>query len=193
MCSIGDYSREDGAITRIVKFDWEPANGGVEFAATTTVAGTILNQFSADENGPYLRIATTVEQQITQATGRAATRTCCLCCRKTTACSSSSAACRIWRSNETMRSVRFLGDRAFVTTFRNIDPLFAIDLTDPANPESVGHITLPGFTSYMHLVDENHLLTVGRNTPVGQQRPDAGVAVRYHRPAAAAADRRVHV
>jgi hypothetical protein len=55
-----DYSSEDGSITRIVKFDWEPETGGIEFAATTAVAGTILNQFSADENGPYLRIATTV-------------------------------------------------------------------------------------------------------------------------------------
>jgi hypothetical protein len=73
--------------------------------------------------------------------------------------------------NETMRSVRFLGDRVFVTTFRDIDPLFAIDLADPANPKSVGHITLPGFTSYMHLVDENFLLTVGRNTPVGFSGP----------------------
>ena len=49
--------------------------------------------------------------------------------------------------NESMRSVRFLGDRVFVTTFREIDPLFAIDLTDPANPKSVCHITLPGFTT----------------------------------------------
>jgi hypothetical protein len=73
--------------------------------------------------------------------------------------------------NETMRSVRFLGDRVFVTTFRDVDPLFAIDLADPANPKSVGHITLPGFTSYMHLVDENYLLTVGRNTPVGISGP----------------------
>jgi uncharacterized secreted protein with C-terminal beta-propeller domain len=73
--------------------------------------------------------------------------------------------------DETMKSVRFLGDRAFVTTFRTVDPLFAIDLSDPTRPESVGHITLPGFTSYMHLVDENHLLTVGRNTPPGNAGP----------------------
>jgi uncharacterized secreted protein with C-terminal beta-propeller domain len=70
-----------------------------------------------------------------------------------------------------MRSVRFLGDRAFVTTFRTIDPLFAIDLSNPTRPESVGHITLPGFTSYVHLIDENHLLTVGRNTPDGISGP----------------------
>jgi len=66
--------------------------------------------------------------------------------------------------NESMRSIRFLGDRAFVTTFRNVDPLFAIDLSDPTRPESIGHITLPGFTSYMQLIDQNHLLTIGQNT-----------------------------
>jgi hypothetical protein len=67
--------------------------------------------------------------------------------------------------------VRFLGNRAFITTFRNIDPLFAIDLSDPVHPESIGHITLPGFTSYMQLIDQNHLLTIGQNTPGGSIGP----------------------
>jgi hypothetical protein len=73
--------------------------------------------------------------------------------------------------DETMRSVRFLGDRAFVTTARTIDPLYAIDLTDPERPEAIGHITLPGFTSYVHPIGENYLLTVGQNTPNGISGP----------------------
>ena len=165
-----DYSSEDGAITRIVKFDWEPDTGGVEFAATTTVAGTILNQFSADENGPYLRIATTVSNNYSgNWSGRDENMLFVL--QEDDGVFEFVGSLQNLALNETMRSVRFLGDRVFVTTFRDIDPLFAIDLTDPANPKSVGHITLPGFTSYMHLVDENYLLTVGRNTPVGQSGP----------------------
>ncbi len=165
-----DYSGEDGAITRIVKFDWEPNTGGVEFAATTTVAGTILNQFSADENGPYLRIATTASNNYSgNWSGRDENMLFVL--QEDDGVFEFVGSLQNLALNETMRSVRFLGERVFVTTFRDIDPLFAIDLTDPANPKSVGHITLPGFTSYMHLVDENYLLTVGRNTPVGQSGP----------------------
>ncbi len=166
----GDYSREDGALTRIVKFDWEPADGSVDFAATTTVAGRILNQFSADENGPYLRIATTVSNQSSgNWSGRAENMLFVL--QEDDGVMEFVGGLQNLALNETMRSVRFLGDRAFITTFRNIDPLFAIDLTDPTRPESVGHITLPGFTSYMHLVGANHLLTVGRNTPAGNNGP----------------------
>jgi Beta propeller domain/Bacterial Ig domain len=166
----GDYSHDDGAVTRIVKFDWEPADGGVEFAATTTVAGRILNQFSADENGPYLRIATTVSNQSSgNWSGRNENMLFVL--QEDDGVMEFVGSLQNLALNETMRSVRFLGERAFVTTFRNVDPLFAVDLTDPARPEAVGHITLPGFTSYMHLIDQDHLLTVGRNTPAGQSGP----------------------
>jgi hypothetical protein len=165
-----DSSREDGAITRIVKFDWEPSTGGVEFAATTAVAGTILNQFSADESGPYLRIATTVSNDYSGNWSRR-DENMLFVLQEDDGVFEFVGGLQNLALDETMRSVRFLGERAFVTTFRDIDPLFAIDLSDPANPQSVGHITLPGFTSYMHLVDENFLLTVGRNTPVGVSGP----------------------
>jgi uncharacterized secreted protein with C-terminal beta-propeller domain len=165
-----DYSSEDGAITRIVKFDWEPDTGGIEFAATTAVAGTILNQFSADENGDYLRIATTVSNNHSgNWSGRDENMLFVL--QEDDGVFEFVGSLQNLALNETMRSVRFLGDRVFVTTFRDVDPLFAIDLSDPANPTAVGHITLPGFTSYMHLVDENYLLTVGKNTPVGHSGP----------------------
>ena len=54
------YTQEDGAVTQVMKFDWEPATGGVDFVAATSVAGTMLNQFSADEFDNQLRIATTI-------------------------------------------------------------------------------------------------------------------------------------
>jgi hypothetical protein len=161
-----DYSHEDGSLTRIVKFDWEPADGGIEFAATTTVAGTILNQFSADENGEYLRIATNASNS-GSGNWSARMENLLFVLQEDNGVFEFVGSLQNLALNESMRSVRFLGERAFVTTFRQIDPLFAIDLADPANPKAVGHITLPGFTSYMHLVDENHLLTVGRNTPPG--------------------------
>jgi len=165
-----DNSSEDGALTRIVKFDWDPATGGVEFAATTTVAGTILNQFSADEYGDDLRIATTVSNRYSgNWSGKDENMLFVL--QEDEGVFERVGSLQNLALDETIQSVRFLGERAFVTTFRTIDPLFAIDLSDPTDPQAVGHITLPGFTTYMQLVDQNYLLTVGRNTPAGTSGP----------------------
>ena len=97
MCSTIIFSPEDGAMTRIMKFDWNAATGGVEFAATTVVPGTILNQFSADENGEYLRVATTISHQ--QSGNWDLVRgECAIPSSATTAESSnSSEACKTWR------------------------------------------------------------------------------------------------
>lgn len=166
----GDYVAEDGQSTRIMKFDWDPATGGVEFAAQTVVPGYILNQFSADERDGVLRIATTVRNHYSgNWSGRSENTLFVLA--EDNGVMEMIGSLQNLALDETMQSVRFLGDRAFVTTYRNVDPLFALDLSDPANPRSVGHITLPGFTTYMHLVDENFLLTVGRNTPAGLAGP----------------------
>ena len=73
--------------------------------------------------------------------------------------------------DEPLQSVRFLGDRAFVTTFRTVDPLLALDLSDRLQPRSVGHVTLPGFNSYMQFLDDRYLLAVGRNAPPGGSGP----------------------
>ncbi len=67
------------------------------------------------------------------------------------------------KSGETIRAVRFMGNRGFVVTFKQTDPLYAIDLSDPKNPKKVGELSIPGFSEYLHVVDENRLLSVGRN------------------------------
>lgn len=165
-----DWSSEDGSITRIMKFDWDVATGGVQFASTTTVPGSILNQFSADENGPYLRIATTISNSASgNWSGRSENALFVL--RDDQGVFEVVGSLQNLALDETIRSVRYLGDRAFVTTFRNVDPLFGLDLSDPQKPRSLGHLTLPGFSSYMQLIDATHLLTVGQNTPNGFRGP----------------------
>lgn len=62
---------------------------------------------------------------------------------------------------ESITGTRFLGDRGFVVTFRQVDPLFAFDLSDPRQPKLMGELTLPGFSTYLHPLDETHLLTIG--------------------------------
>ena len=65
------------------------------------------------------------------------------------------------RPTEDIRSVRFDGDRGFVVTFKKTDPLFVFDLSDPEDPRVAGELKIPGFSTYMHLMDEDHLLTIG--------------------------------
>jgi len=165
-----DHSTEDGSLTRIMKFDWDAATGGVEFAATTTVPGSILNQFSADEHDGYLRLATTIANSgAGNWSGRAENTLFVLA--DDGGVFEFVGSLQNLALNETMRSIRYMGDRAFLTTYRNVDPLFGVDLSDPTNPRAVGHLTLPGFSSYMQLIDETHLLTVGQNTPSGVGGP----------------------
>lgn len=67
----------------------------------------------------------------------------------------------IGKPNEDIQAVRFHGDRAFVVTFRRIDPLYVLDLADAANPFIAGQLEIPGFSSYLHPVSDNYLLGIG--------------------------------
>ncbi|MDF1564540.1 MAG: beta-propeller domain-containing protein [Deltaproteobacteria bacterium] len=63
--------------------------------------------------------------------------------------------------NEEVYAVRFIGEKAYVVTFRQIDPLFIVDLTDPRRPEVKGELEIPGFSNYLHPIDADHLLGIG--------------------------------
>jgi hypothetical protein len=77
---------------------------------------------------------------------------------------------------ERIFSARFIGDLGYVVTFRQVDPLFAIDLSDPENPTVLGELKIPGFSDYMHPLGDNHLLTIGRDIDEQTQR-DNGTAL----------------
>ncbi|HZH04130.1 MAG TPA: beta-propeller domain-containing protein, partial [Myxococcaceae bacterium] len=62
---------------------------------------------------------------------------------------------------ERIFSSRFVGRRGFLVTFRQVDPFFTLDLSNPRDPKVVGELKIPGFSTYIHPVDENHLLTIG--------------------------------
>src|SRR5262249_53411378 len=73
--------------------------------------------------------------------------------------------------NESIHSVRFVDGRGYIVTFRQVDPLFVYNLSDPKNPNLLAALTIPGFSEYMHPLDANHLLTIGRaGTATGQTR-----------------------
>jgi len=77
---------------------------------------------------------------------------------------------------ERVFSARFIGDLAYVVTFRQVDPLFAIDLSDPENPKVLGELKIPGFSDYMHPLGDHHLLTIGRDIDEVTQQ-DHGTAL----------------
>ena len=63
--------------------------------------------------------------------------------------------------DESIWSARFIGDKAYIVTFRNIDPLWTIDLSEPTNPRIIGELKIPGVSTYIHPVGDTHLLTIG--------------------------------
>lgn len=144
-----------GPATSLLKFDLLD-DGGVDLVARGHVSGQTLNQFSIDEHNGYLRIATT------QGWGM----------------ESQNAVFVLAQSGEKLEivgsivglapgerifSARFIGDEGYVVTFRQVDPLFALDLSDPTDPQVVGELKIPGFSNYLQAADESHLIGIGRN------------------------------
>ena len=64
---------------------------------------------------------------------------------------------------EQIYAVRFIGDVGYVVTFRQVDPLFVLDLSDPAAPAVVGELKVPGYSAYLHPVGDGYLLGVGQD------------------------------
>lgn len=144
-----------GGNTHILKFGLE--NGKFKFDAETDVDGQINNQFSMDENEDTFRIATT--------TGN-------IWVDKTTANSLYVLNDKLeeigkitdFAKEEKIYSARYVGDKAYVVTFKQTDPLFVIDLSDSKNPQILGELKIPGYSTYLHPYDETHLIGFGYDT-----------------------------
>jgi len=154
--------------TEIFKFAL--TDGTATFVASGAVTGSILNQYSMDEHDGHFRVATTEHAWWGGWDSDAVDRN------------------HVYvlgpnlqlvgkvediAPGERIYSARFLGDRAFLVTFENIDPLFAIDLSDPANPDVVGELTLPGVSHFLLPYDENHLIGIGKDAWVADE-PSGG-------------------
>lgn len=133
--------------TIISKYNY--SDGKITVYAQGTVSGSVLNQFSLDENEGYLRIVTdtiyTDENRVyilddkLNITGELLGIA----------------------EGEDIKSVRFLGDRAYFVTFRQTDPLFVVDLSDNTNPVILDELKVTGFSSYLHRWSDNLLLGIG--------------------------------
>ncbi|MCE8423481.1 MAG: beta-propeller domain-containing protein [Candidatus Methanoperedens sp.] len=132
--------------------------GDIEYKTKGEVPGSLLNQFSMDESGDNFRVATTLQYW---------TR------------SKSVQNNNVYvmdkdlgiigkleeiAPDERIYSTRFIGNRLYMVTFKRIDPLFVIDLSDPADPKILGKLKIPGFSDYLHPYDETHIIGVGKET-----------------------------
>ena len=152
-------SESSGYTTLIHKFNTSRVNRPV-YEASGEVAGFLLNQFSMDEYQGDLRVAATTsppwwwsdesESHVTVL-------------RPTDQVLEEVGA--VWGLGEGERifAVRFMGPDAYVVTFRQVDPLYALDLSDPFDPQVLGQLKIPGFSSYLHPVGDGLLLGVGQD------------------------------
>jgi len=143
--------------TSVYKFALKP--GATEYAGKGSVPGTILNQFSMDENNGYFRIATTSDGQASDGT---------FISRNNVYVLNSQLAITGKVENiapgEHIYSTRFMGDRLYMVTFRTVDPFFVIDLENPENPKVMGQLKIPGYSNYLHPYDANHIIGFGKDT-----------------------------
>lgn len=143
--------------TEIYKFSLD--KGKVTYLAKGEVPGTLLNQFSMDEHKGYLRVATTVGQ--TWGAGEDQSRN-----NVYILDDSMSLVGKLEgiAPGEQLYASRFMGDRAYLVTFKDTDPFFVLDLKEPTKPRVLGALKIPGYSDYLHPYDENHIIGFGKDT-----------------------------
>lgn len=158
-------SPEGTVTTEVHGFDiTDPA--ATTYTGSGSVPGYLLNQFALSEHEGNLRVATTEEAPWDEATGTS---------QSDSGITVLDASMRqIGRIDglgvtERIQAVRYMGDVAYVVTFRQTDPLYAIDLSDPRAPVVAGELKVPGYSAYLHPIDDGRLLGVGQDaTDEGQ-------------------------
>jgi beta propeller domain-containing protein len=163
--------------TYIHEFDIaDPATA--RYLGSGGVEGHVGDQFAMDEQGGYLRVATTTVRYDEDASTphwlrrSVSTRLSVLAPDGKGNLTLAGEIAPIV-DGERLMSTRFLGNKGYAVTFRNVDPLVTLDLSDPAHPKKVAELTLTGFSSYLQPVDENHLLAIGQELPLDPQgHPD---------------------
>jgi uncharacterized secreted protein with C-terminal beta-propeller domain len=142
------WNSEQGDYTSIYRIS--VAQDKFAFEAKGSVAGYVLNQYSMDEYNGYFRLATTSQKNSVQ------NNVFILNMNLTTVGKLENLAV-----TERIYSARFIGDKAYLVTFRQIDPFFVLDLSDPTEPKVAGELKIPGYSSYLHPYDADHIIGLG--------------------------------
>jgi uncharacterized secreted protein with C-terminal beta-propeller domain len=154
-----------GDNTQLHKFDTSDPDS-TSYRASGRVAGHLLSQFSMSEHEGVLRVATTRSR--TEGPDSASESGVVTLAERDGALVQLGQVGGLGRG-EQIRGVRFLGEVGYVVTFRQIDPLYTIDLSRPAAPRVAGELKIPGYSAYLHPVGKDLLLGVGQDaTPDGR-------------------------
>jgi len=162
------YMENNNTEEKTVIHKFKLDKGNIEYLANGEVKGYILNQFSMDEFDNHFRIATTRGELfggwvMPLSSGAEDTEP------------KSENNIYVLDENldlvgsleglapgEKIYSVRFMNEKAYVVTFKKIDPLFVIDLSNPENPNVLGKLKIPGYSDYLHPIDDTHLIGIGK-------------------------------
>jgi uncharacterized secreted protein with C-terminal beta-propeller domain len=159
--------------TVVEKFDFGP--NGIQWTASGTIDGTLLNSFSMDDHNGQLRVATTnasfIRREIPSPIGNIVLdlpptgSSSNLYVLEEAAGGQLSVIGSITglAPGEQIYAARFVQDLAYLVTFERVDPLFVINLADPTKPTVEGELKIPGFSQYMEMIGDDHILSVGRD------------------------------
>ena len=123
------------------------------------VPGRVHNQFSMDEYNGYFRLTTQTGQW------RCASSNVYVLDGNMEMCG----ALEGLAPEENIFASRFMGDRLYLVTFKVVDPLFVIDMKNPRKPSVLGELKIPGYSEYIHPLDENHIIGFGKDTAGGNE------------------------
>ncbi|WP_200824489.1 beta-propeller domain-containing protein [Nonomuraea solani] len=131
------------------------APGAPKYVASGKVQGRLLNQYSLSEHDGHLRAATT----LTSSDGKTSSSTVHVLKADTMAKTGEVGGLG---AGERIYSVRFIGAVGYVVTFKQVDPLYTLDLRDPAAPKVTGELKITGYSAYLHPGNEGRLIGIGQ-------------------------------
>lgn len=165
---------EDVTNTEIMKIDYK--NGKLSVGNSAIVSGYLYDSFALNENDGYLRVVATIPaNSITILRNSGAMTNNKITINQSEPVKENVNVLYILDKNmeltgkisgiapgETIQSARFMGDIGYFVTFRNMDPLFSVDLSDPKNPEIIGSLKISGFSNYLHFYNKDLMLGLGQ-------------------------------
>lgn len=144
-----DSELSNGYNTEIYKFDIN-LDGSISYNSKNKVEGKTINQYSLDEQNGHLRVA------LYDRDGARVV----IFDKKLKKIGESECVAK----GETMYSSRFMNNKVYLVTYKTMDPLFVIDLSDETAPKVLGELHIPGYSTYLHPYDDNHLIGIGMQT-----------------------------
>jgi hypothetical protein len=157
----GTAPAPEGITTQIHRFDIT-GRASTQYRASGTVPGYMLSQWSMSEKDDVLRVAST-EQPPWNAGQENQSQSVVTTLKPNGATLERIGSVSGLGAGEQIYAVRFIGDLGYVVTFRRTDPLYVIDLSNPAQPAVRGQLKIPGYSAYLHPVGEDLLLGIGQD------------------------------